>query len=164
MSEDSKLKNGQVVSMEYTLQVDGKVLDSSEGGDPLQFVSGVGNIIPGLEKEMIGMGVGESKDVVVPPAEGYGEYNQDAFMEVPLDQFPKEVPVLVGTELQVQDSAGNARYARITHVDEKTARLDFNHPLAGKELHFNVKVVDLRDATQEELDHKHVHQDGQHHH
>ena len=163
MSEVLKVQNGQVVSMEYILRVDGDILDSSEGGHPLQFVAGVGNIIPGLEKEMLGMALGDSKDVVVAPAEGYGELSDEAFMEVPRDQFPKEIPMEIGTELQVQDPSGAPRYARIESVDEKTARLNFNHPLAGKELHFNVKVVDLREATKEELEHGHAHQDGHHH-
>jgi FKBP-type peptidyl-prolyl cis-trans isomerase SlyD len=163
MSEILKVQDGHVVSMEYTLQVDGEIIDSSEGGDPFQFVAGVGNIIPGLEKEMIGMGIGESKDVMVLPAEGYGEYDDKAFMEVPLDQFPKDFTVETGTELQVQDSSGQSRYAHIKSMDEKIARLDLNHPLAGKELHFNVKVVNMRDATKEELEHKHVHPDGHQH-
>jgi FKBP-type peptidyl-prolyl cis-trans isomerase SlyD len=163
MSENLKVQDGLVVSMEYTLWVDGQVMDSSEGGDPHQFVAGVGNIIPGLEKEMIGMRAGDSSEVVVAPAEGYGEYDAEAFMEVPIDQFPEKIPVQVGTELQVQDPSGNPRYARITKMDDKFAWLDLNHPLAGKELRFNVKVVDLREATKEELEHKHVHHDGHQH-
>ncbi len=163
MNEKITVRDGHVVSMEYTLQVDGEVMDSSEGGDALQFVAGMGNIIPGLEKEMIGMGIGESKDVVVTPAQGYGEFNEEAFMDVPLEQFPKDMPMQVGTEIHLQDSSGASRYARIHSVDEKSARLNLNHPLAGKELHFNVKVVDLRDATKEELEHRHVHTDDHQH-
>jgi len=163
MSENLKVQDGQVVSMQYTLWVDGEVVDSSKNGDPLQFVVGIGNIIPGLEKEMIGMGMGESKEVVVAPAEGYGNYDSEAFIEVPLDQFPDDFPVKVGTELQVQDDSGNPRYARIKSTDEKNALLDLNHPLAGKEMTFNVKVVNLRQATKEELEHRHVHADGHHH-
>jgi len=163
MDENLKVQDGHVVSMEYTLRVDGEVMDSSEGGDALKFVAGMGNIIPGLEKEMIGMGVGESKDVVVAPAEGYGEYNEEAFMDVPLEQFPEDMPMQVGTEIHLQDSSGVSRYARINSVEEKSARLDLNHPLAGKELHFNVKVIGLRDATKEELEHRHVHTDDQQH-
>ncbi len=163
MSEDLKVQDGQVVSMQYTLWVDGEVMDSSKEGNPLQFVVGIGNIIPGLEKEMIGMGMGESKDVVVAPAEGYGHYDSKAFLEVPLDQFPEDFAVKVGTELQVQDSSGNPRYARIKSMDEKNALLDLNHPLAGKELRFNVEVVNLRQATKEELEHRHVHPDGHQH-
>jgi len=163
MSKDS-VQNGVVVSMEYTLKIDGEVIDSSEGHDPLEFLTGQGNIISGLESEMIGMKVGESKDVVVPPADGYGEYDEDAFLDVPKNQFPADMPVEEGLELTVRDDSGEGRYARIESVEGETVRLNFNHPLAGDELHFNVKVVNLREPTEEELDHGHVHQGDGHHH
>lgn len=163
MSKDS-VQNGVVVSMEYTLKIDGEVIDSSEGHDPLEFLTGHGNIISGLESEMIGMKVGESKDVVVPPADGYGEYDEEAFLDVPKNQFPADMPVEEGLELTVRDDSGEGRYARIESVEGETVRLNFNHPLAGDELHFNVKVVNLREPTEEELDHGHVHQGDGHHH
>jgi FKBP-type peptidyl-prolyl cis-trans isomerase SlyD len=163
MSEELKVQNGQVVSMEYTLKVDGVVTDSSEGREPLEFVHGAGNIIPGLEREMTGMAVGDSKDVMIAAAEGYGERDQEAFMDVPRDQFPGEIPMKVGTELQVQNQAGQPMFARIEQVEDKSVRLNFNHPLAGKDLHFSVKVVDLRDATDEEVEHGHVHGPGHGH-
>lgn len=163
MSEELKVQDGQVVSMEYTLKVDGVVTDSSEGREPLEFVHGAGNIIPGLEREMTGMTVGDSKDVVIAAADGYGERDEEAFMEVPRDQFPDEIPMKVGTELQVQNQAGQPMFARIEKVEDKNVRLNFNHPLAGKDLHFSVKVVDLRDATEEEIEHGHVHGPGHAH-
>jgi FKBP-type peptidyl-prolyl cis-trans isomerase SlyD len=163
MSEELKVQNGQVVSMEYTLKVDGVVTDSSEGREPLEFVHGAGNIIPGLEREMTGMAVGDSKDVMIAAAEGYGERDEEAFMDVPRDQFPAEIPMKVGTELQVQNQAGQPTFARIEKVEDKSVRLNFNHPLAGKDLHFSVKVVDLRDATDEEVEHGHVHGPGHGH-
>ena len=163
MSEELKVKDGHVVSMEYTLKVDGEVADTSEGREPLDYVHGAGNIIPGLEREMTGMAVGENKEVVVAAAEGYGEEDDKAFMDVPRDQFPKEVPMKVGTEIQIQNQAGQPMYARIDTVGEKSVRLDFNHPLAGKELHFLVKVVGLREATDEEKEHGHVHKPGHQH-
>ena len=162
MSNDS-VQNGVVVSMEYTLKIDGEVIDSSEGQDPLEFLTGHGNIISGLESEMIGMKVGDSKDVVVAPADGYGEYDDEAYLEVPKNQFPKDMQVEEGLELTVRDDSGEARYARIESVEGETVRLNFNHPLAGDELHFNVKVVSLREPTGEELEHGHVHQGGHHH-
>lgn len=162
MSKDL-VQNGLVVSMEYTLKVDGEVIDSSEGHDPLEFLAGYGNIIPGLESEMIGMKIGESKDVVVSPMDGYGEYDEDAFLDVPRGQFPKDMPVEEGLKLTVRDDSGEGRYARIESVEGETVRLNFNHPLAGDELNFNVKVVALREPTDEELDHGHVHADGHHH-
>ncbi|MCK6583402.1 MAG: peptidylprolyl isomerase [Anaerolineales bacterium] len=162
MSKDS-VQDGVVVSMEYTLHVDGELLDSSEGHGPLQFLAGYGNIIPGLESEMMGMKVGEGKDVVVAPADGYGEYDEEAFLDVPRGQFPKDMKMEEGLELTVRDNAGQARYARVESIEGETVRLNFNHPLAGDELHFNVKVVGLREPTDEELSHGHVHEGGHHH-
>ena len=162
MSPDS-VQDGVVVTMEYTLHVDGELLDSSEGQGPLQFLAGHGNIIPGLESEMRGMKVGDSKDVVVQPANGYGEFDDEAFMNVPRDQFPKDMELAEGIELSVRDDEGNARYARVDNIEGDTVTLNFNHPLAGDELHFHVKVVGLREPSAEELDHGHVHE-GEHHH
>lgn len=162
MSTES-VQDGVVVSMEYSLHVDGELLDSSEGQGPLQFLVGYGNVIAGLEKEMLGMKIGDSKDVVVSPAEGYGEFDEEAFMEVPRDQFPQDMQLEVDAELTVRDDTGQARYARVEALDEKTVTLNFNHPLAGDELHFHVKVVALREPNQEELDHGHVHEAGHHH-
>jgi FKBP-type peptidyl-prolyl cis-trans isomerase SlyD len=163
MGKDS-VQNDVVVSMEYTLHVDGEKIDSSEGQDPLQFLVGYGNIISGLEHEMMGMKIGDTRDVVVPPAEAYGEFDEDAFMDVPRGQFPKDMPLEEGLELTVRDDTGQSRYARIEAIEGENVTLNFNHPLAGDELHFNVKVVGLREPTAEELEHGHVHQNGGHHH
>ena len=163
MSEELKIKDGQVVSMEYTLKVDGNVADSSDVREPLEFVHGAGNIIPGLEREMAGMAVGESKDVVVAAADAYGENDDKAFMDIPRGELPEDIPVKIGTEIQVQNQAGQPMYARIDRIDEQSVRLNFNHPLAGKELQFSVKVVEIRDATPEEKEHGHVHAPGHHH-
>lgn len=162
MSADS-VQDGVVVSMEYTLHVDGKLLDSSEGQGPLLFLTGYGNIISGLENEMMGMKIGESKDVVVQPADGYGEFDDEAFMEVAKKDFPKEMPLEVGAELTVRDNADNARMAFVDSIDGDIVTLNFNHPLAGDELHFHVKVVALREPNDEELAHGHVHEEGHHH-
>ena len=163
MDKDS-VQNNVVVSMEYTLHVDGEKIDSSDGQDPLHFLAGHGNIISGLEREMMGMKVGESKDVKIQPAEAYGEFDENAFMEVPKDQFPKDMQVEEGLELTVRDDSGQSRYARVDAVEGDNVTLNFNHPLAGDELHFNVKVIGLREPTAEELEHGHVHQAGEHHH
>lgn len=163
MTEELKVKDGHVVSMEYTLKVDGNVADTSEGREPLEFVHGAGNIIPGLEREMTGMAVGESKDVVVAAVDAYGEQDDSAYMDVPRNQFPKEIPIEVGTEIQVQNQNGQPMYSRIDKIEGDNVRLNFNHPLAGKELHFAVKVVSLRGATPEEKEHGHVHSPGHQH-
>jgi len=100
MAKDT-VQNDVVVSMEYTLHVDNEEIDSSKGQDPLQFLAGHGNIISGLEREMIGMKVGESKGVVIAPTDGYGEFDDEAFMDVPRAEFPQDIPVEEGLELTV---------------------------------------------------------------
>jgi len=162
MSTDT-VQDGVVVSMEYTLHVDGEQLDTSEGQGPLQFLVGYGNVIAGLESEMMGMKVGDSKDVVVQPENGYGEFDDEAFMNVSKKDFPRDMPLEVDTELTVRDEEGHARYARVDGVEGDSVRLDFNHSLAGAELHFSVKVVALREPSDEELEHGHVHEEGYHH-
>jgi len=162
MSVDTVQKN-VVVSMEYTLHVDNEEIDSSRGQDPLQFLAGHGNIISGLESEMIGMKVGDSRDVVILPADAYGEFDEEAFMDGPRGDFPNDMPIEEGSELTVKDDSGQSRYARVDNIDGDVVTLNFNHPLAGDELHFNVKVIGLREPTDEELEHGHVHQDGHHH-
>ena len=162
MSKDT-VQDGLVVSMDYKLTVDGEVLDSSEDAGPLQFLAGYGNIVPGLEREMAGMKIGESKDVVVAPADGYGEFDEEAFMEVPRNEFPTDLQLEEGIELNVTDEDWQNQYARVENITDESVRLDFNHPLAGAELHFTVKVVALRDPTKEELDHGHVHEEGHNH-
>jgi FKBP-type peptidyl-prolyl cis-trans isomerase SlyD len=162
MNKDT-VQDGLVVSMEYTLSVDGEVLDSSKDAGPLQFLAGYDNIVPGLEREMVGMKIGESKDVLVLPQDGYGEFDEEAFMEVPRSEFPADMELETGLELNVTDEDGQHQLAFVESFNDKTVRLDFNHPLAGAELSFNVKVVGLRDPTKEELDHGHVHEEGHHH-
>jgi FKBP-type peptidyl-prolyl cis-trans isomerase SlyD len=162
MSDDLKVGDGKVVSMHYTLQVEGRVVDSSEGGEPLEFIQGMGQIIPGLEQQLYDMQVGDSKNITVPPKEGYGETDVSAFMDVPRQAFPENVPLDKGTELELRDQAGNPVYARVDDVGDENVRLDMNHPLAGKELNFDVKIAALRDATEEEVSHGHVHSDGAH--
>jgi FKBP-type peptidyl-prolyl cis-trans isomerase SlyD len=163
MSKELKVVDGQVISMDYTLTVDGEIIDTSNGHEPLEFVQGVGNIIPGLERELYGMAVGESKDVIVSAQDGYGEMDNEAFMDVPRDQFPADIPMEIGVTLELQDQSGQPMHARIGEVGDKTVKLDFNHPLAGKELHFSVKIAGLRLASDEELEHGHVHGEGHEH-
>jgi FKBP-type peptidyl-prolyl cis-trans isomerase SlyD len=163
MMSIEKVDDGVVVSMEYKLTVDGEVLDSSDDAGPLQFLAGYGNIIPGLENEMIGMKVGDSKEVTVQPADGYGEFDEEAFMEVPRTEFPADMKLEAGAELHITDENGEHQAAYVMSFDDKTVKLDFNHPLAGAVLNFYVKVVALRKPTDEELDHGHVHEDGHHH-
>ena len=156
-SKPTQVADDVVVTIDYTLTVDGEVLDSSEEEGPLEYLQGHQNIIPGLERELAGMKVGGSKNLTVAPEDGYGEVDQEAIMDVPLSEFPEEVPLEEGFELEVTDKDGDIMLAKIVGMGETTVKLDTNHPLAGKTLHFEVKVVDLRPATDEELTHGHVH-------
>jgi FKBP-type peptidyl-prolyl cis-trans isomerase SlyD len=135
------------------------VIDSSDESEPLEFLQGHKNIIPGLEKELYGMGVGDSKEITVAAKDAYGPIDPEAVIEVPKDQFPDDVPLEPDVQLQVRDMDGRVMDARITEVKDDTITLDFNHPLAGMDLHFAVKVVSLREPTEEELEHGHIHGD-----
>jgi FKBP-type peptidyl-prolyl cis-trans isomerase SlyD len=159
MNDELKVQDGQVVSIDYTLRVEGEIVDSSEGQDPLEFLQGAGNIIPGLERELYGMAIGENKKVVVAAADAYGEFEEEAVVSVPKSEFPSEIPLELGTELQVRGQDGETMYGHISEIGEENIELDFNHPLAGKELHFDVTITALRDASDEELLHGHVHGD-----
>jgi FKBP-type peptidyl-prolyl cis-trans isomerase SlyD len=155
--QNQTIQDGQVVRLDYTLTVDGEVVDTSENNQPIQFIQGQGQIIPGLEDQIYGMKIGEQKDVTVPPDRGYGEVDPENFADIPRSQFPPEIPLEPGTELELRDQDGQLLDARIDQVGNDNVRLDFNHPLAGKELNFNVKVVGIRNATDEEISHGHVH-------
>lgn len=153
-----------VVSLDYTLRLeDDEVEDTSVGQEPLQFIQGRGHIIPGLERALYGMAVGDEKDVVVAPEDAYGEIDEDGFQEVGREFFPDEMELELGTSLHVRDEAGEVYTATVASLEEDKVLLDFNHRLAGKTLFFNVKVLDLRPASAEELAHGHVHSGGHHH-
>lgn len=158
-----EVADGVVVSLAYKLTVDGEVVDEAGDADAIQYLQGHNNIITGLEKQLAGLKVGASKAVVVTPEEGYGPIDEDAFDEVDLKDFPKGITPEVDMELEMKDEDGNQLYGRVTEVGEETVKMDFNHPLAGKELHFDVKVVALRNPSDEELAHGHVHAHGHHH-
>jgi len=152
-----KIEENSVVTLDYTLNVDGGIVDTSEGNEPIEFIQGQGQIISGLENELYGMAIGDSKDVVVSPSQGYGEIDSDAFADIPREEFPPTIPLEDGVALQLKDQEGNVLEAHIVETGDKTVRLNFNHPLAGKELHFSIKVVGIREATNEEISHGHVH-------
>ena len=155
----TKIENDAVVIMNYSLSVDGEVVDSSEESGPIAFLQGRGNIIAGLEREIAGLKIGDSKNVTVLPADGYGELDSDNFVDVPRAEFPAEIPLEIGTEIQVAMDDGSEDMATISKIDPDSIQLDFNHPLAGKTLEFQVTITDLRAATDEELEHGHVHED-----
>jgi len=155
----NKVAKDLVVSMEYELTVDGEVLDATDAGDPIEFIQGYENIIAGLEKAVEGMAIGDSKEVFVKAAEAYGEYDADGFVEVPKAEFPEDIPMEVGVEISVTNDDGEEMTAYIEEVSVESITLNFNHPLAGKDLNFKVKIVSIREATAEELEHGHVHFD-----
>lgn len=143
---DNVVKDGMLVSMEYTLKgTDGKVIDSSQGREPLKYVHGQKMMIPGLEKELTGMKVGGEKNVTVKPENAYGPVNPNAFQEIPKEKIPPNA-LKVGAVLQGQDDQGRPMLARVKEVKEKTVVIDLNHPMAGKTLVFNVKIVDIQPA------------------
>ncbi len=162
MPENLKVDDGVVVSIHYTLHVDGQLVDASSETEPLQFIQGMGHIIPGLEHELYDMQIGERKSVRVAPEQGYGLPDEAAFMDVPREAFPAGVPLEPGTELQLQDRAGHPVYARIQGISDQVIRLNMNHPLAGKTLDFDVTIAGVRQATADEVAHGHVHT-GEHH-
>jgi FKBP-type peptidyl-prolyl cis-trans isomerase SlyD len=153
-----------VVTLDYTLTVDGEVVDSSDEEGPIQFLMGYGNIIPGLEAHLSGLAVGESLQVGVAAKDGYGEFDHEQIVDIPLDEFPEEICVEPGVELEMKDQDGDMLFARIISVGKSRAKLDFNHPLAGKQLNFDVTIVSLRAPTPEELEHGHVHGSEEHVH
>ena len=153
----SAVAENLVVTMDYKLFVDGELYDSSEEEGPIAFLQGQGNIIPGLEKELYGLEIGTSKKVRVKAEDGYGQPDPEAVMSVPLSDIPEEIPVEVGVELELRDEDDEIIGATITEVGEDFVLLDFNHPLAGKTLDFEVIIRDLRAPSSEELDHGHAH-------
>lgn len=140
----SKVKDGDTVKVHYTgtLQ-DGEVFDSSEGREPLEFTLGQGQLIPGFENAVTGLGKGESTTVDIPSKEAYGELREDLVISVPKDQLPDEVEPQIGMQLQVNQPDGQPIPVRITEVGDENLTLDANHPLAGKDLTFKIELVEI---------------------
>lgn len=139
-----------VVSITYTLtDDDGIVIDSNEGRPPLVYLHGHDNIIPGLEKGLEGASAGDQRVVNVPAADAYGEVDPDRIFELPKDEFPDEMPLEEGMEFCAETAAGEMSIT-VTEVRDDTVVVDANHPLAGMTLHFDVEVLDVRQATEEE--------------
>lgn len=147
-----------VVSIHYTLSdADGNTLDSSAGAEPLNYLHGAGNIIPGLENALAGKVTGDELNVVIAPADGYGEVVPQLVQVVDRAVFQGVDSIEPGMAFQSQDPQGNVQRVVVTAVEGDEITIDANHPLAGTELHFEVQVVDVRPATDEEVAHGHVH-------
>ena len=159
-----KIAKERVARFHYTLKNDaGETLDSSEGGSPMAYLHGEHNIVEGLENAMEGKEAGDKFEVAVEPAQGYGEYDESLVQPVHREQFGDH-PVALGNQFHA-DTAIGPRVVTVIAIDEEADQvvIDANHSLAGENLNFTVEVVEVREATKEELDHGHVHEDGHAH-
>ena len=158
------IKKDSVVTLHYTLKDDaGEVIDSSDGGEPLAYLHGHGNLVAGLERELTGKVAGDKLNVKITPADGYGERDAALVQRVPRRQLKGITKLYVGLKLHAQTQEG-PREVTITHLVGDTVTIDANHALAGKNLNFDIDITDVRDATAEELEHGHVHGAHGHHH
>ena len=154
---------GKVVSIHYSLTLaSGETVDSSAGGEPLAYLHGKGNIVPGLERQITGKAAGAQFKAVVPPAEGYGVRDEARVRTLPRNVFPRGQELEPGMQFGTEDEQGNPVPFWITGVTKDQVTVDFNHPLAGETLHFAIEVVAVRDATAEEMSHGHPHNPGEH--
>jgi FKBP-type peptidyl-prolyl cis-trans isomerase SlyD len=155
----------RVVLIDYTLTDDeGTVLDTSQGGEPLAYIHGVGNIIEGLEEALEGLSAGDSLEVSVPPERGYGLRRDELRQVVPRERFETDEEIQVGMMFHTPSPDGGQTVVRVVEVDPGHITVDGNHPLAGMTLNFAVTVTGVREATAGEIDHGHVHGPGGHHH
>lgn len=155
-----------VVSIHYTLtSTEGEILDTSDGRDPLVYLHGADNIIPGLESALLGKSAGDSVETTVQPEDGYGPVNEEMIQTVPRDAFGGVDKIEPGMEFEASDEEGGQQMIVVTAVGENEVTVDGNHPLAGQVLNFAVSVEDVRAATEEEIAHGHAHgPEGHHHH
>ncbi|HEY9203910.1 MAG TPA: peptidylprolyl isomerase [Sulfurimonas sp.] len=137
------ISNNQVVSMEYEVKVEGNVVDSNVNQEPLEFTFGSGQIIPGLESRIASLSEGESASIVVPASEAYGEYNEEAMQKIPKEQF-EGIELSIGLPLQGQGPDGNPIQVVVKDILDDEVLIDFNHPLAGKELNFNINILSVK--------------------
>jgi len=154
---DDTIQDNMVVTLDYTLLVDEEIMENTDDGEPIEFIQGIGQVIPGLESALYGMKVSEKKTVVIEPEEAYGVYDPESLEIAKKEEFSEEIPLDVGTFLDLRDDEENVLSAQVIEEDEDTVTLDFNHPLAGKTLTFEITVSALRPATDEELEHGHAH-------
>lgn len=159
-----KIANNTVASIKYVLtDSDNNIIDKSEDGK-FSFLVGAGNIIPGLENALMEKSVGDKFDVSIAPAEAYGEHNKDLIHKVPKTQFPADVNIEAGMQFQGQTPDGQMTIVTVSEVADDHVFVDNNHPLAGVQLNFAVEVTNIREATETEVEHGHVHDEHSHHH
>lgn len=165
MEKTMKIQNNSAVSFHYSLtDDDGNSIDSSEGQEPLAYLHGAGNIIPGLENALEGKAVGDSLTVAVTAAEGYGEVQKELIQEVPREAFQGIDTIELGMQFEAQTGQGGTVPVTVIAVTDETVTVDGNHPLAGKNLNFDVTIEEVREASEEEIAHGHIHGVGGHEH
>jgi FKBP-type peptidyl-prolyl cis-trans isomerase SlyD len=158
------IKRDCVVAIDYKLRsAEGEMLDESED-EPLEYLHGHGQIVPGLEAALEGAESGQTRKVVVKPSEGYGERDDEAVFTVPRSMFPADLDIAVGAMYVGRDKQGEPLPVTVLEIEADKVVVDANHPLAGHELHFEVTVREVRAATEEELSHGHAHGPDDHHH
>lgn len=159
-----EIASGTVVVIDYTLTNDqGEVIDSSEGGTPLAYLQGAGQIIPGLEQALEGKAAGDAVSTSIEPEDGYGERDESLVVVLPRDRFRGVDDIEIGMQFQATTTQG-PRLMTVQKVEGENVTVDGNHPLAGEALNFDVKIREVREATDEEKAHGHVHGPGGHHH
>ena len=157
-----KITNGHVVEFNYSLKnSEGILLDSSGDQGPMPYIHGKQNIVQGLEKEMTGKMVGDKFQVTVSPAEGYGIRLEELVRTFPKSDFEDPQSIQIGDRFQVQDNNGQIFTVTVIKLEDDQVVLDGNHPLAGVTLHFDIEIKSIKEATEQELSHGHIHQHGQ---
>ncbi len=164
-----KIAKHTVLSVTYTLVVDGEIVDQAENDKPLSFIQGIGMMVPGFENNLEGLDAGEKYEFKLSPEEGYGPYSDEAVVDLPVSTFMvdgkvNEDMLNVGQIVPMQDQKGNPLNGTILEASKETVKMDFNHMLAGKELNFKGEILEVREATQPEIDHGHIHEPGVHDH
>ena len=155
-----QISDNKVASIHYTLKNDkDETLDSSAGAEPLVYLQGFGNVVPGLENALIGKKAGDAFEVTIAPEDAYGPVQPELVQEVPKDAFDGVEDISVGMRFEAQTASGPIS-VEVIAVEEDQVTVDGNHPLAGETLYFDIDVVEVRDATEEELEHGHVHGPG----
>jgi FKBP-type peptidyl-prolyl cis-trans isomerase SlyD len=166
----SEVKN-KAISVNYNLHKDtekGEMIETTEGKNPLVFLTGMGQMIPDFEKNVVDLNTGDTFSFGIKSDKAYGKRSEEAVIELPQDMFMKEgklvEEVVIGNVLPLEDQNGQVHPAKIVSINEKTITADVNHPLADQDLHFTGSVVEVREATKEEVEHGHVHGPGGHEH
>jgi FKBP-type peptidyl-prolyl cis-trans isomerase SlyD len=167
-----QISKNTVVSLTYTLKQDnaeGDIIEVTRDTDPLVFIYGAGTMIPKFEENLHMLNPGDSFDFTLQSAEAYGEYEVDAMLDLDIKIFEHEGKIdsellTIGNLIPMRDNQGNVLQGKVVSVNTDSVKMDFNHPMAGKNLHFTGKILKVREATADELSHGHVHGDGGHHH